>query len=60
MKPYGRDKKYIGNPSSKIDYHVRPKRKVINWWEAQSNMFILPRTTIKANVKREIDGELNA
>ena len=33
MKPYGRHKTVKGGNTWKIDYHIHPKRKYMNWWE---------------------------
>lgn len=57
MKPYGREKKVTGGNSWKIDYHLHPKHKVSNWWEAICNL--LPRTTIKKRIKDDIERDLD-
>ena len=56
MKPYGRIKNI--KFASKTDGHYKENnRKIKNWWEAQDN--IVPRTTIKQIVKKEIQNERN-
>lgn len=56
MKPYGREKYVSGGNNWKIDFHIRPKRKFQNWWEDICQL--LPRSTMKAKVKKEIEVEL--
>jgi hypothetical protein len=53
MKPYGREKKVKGW-KNKVDYHVHTKkgRKIRNWWEEIINL--IPRTTIKQKIRKEI------
>jgi hypothetical protein len=53
MKPYGREHNLKGSGPWKKDHHPRPKKLWINWWE--DIVDLLPRTTIKHNVKKEID-----
>ena len=56
MKPYGREKK-LKFPG-KRDWNIRENgKKVLNWWE-DPDTTIIPRTTIKANVKKEIFEEI--
>lgn len=56
MKPYGREKYVSGGNNWKIDFHIRPKRKFKNWWEDICQL--LPRSTMKAKSKKEIEEEL--
>jgi hypothetical protein len=57
MKPYGREKKVKGSGSWKKDYHVHQDGKRLqNWWEDMCNYLF--RSTMKQNVKKEIDKEL--
>lgn len=57
MKPYGRCKFiHAGHNFRKVDVHPIPKREYINWWEDLDTD--VPRTTIKANVRKEIESEL--
>ena len=58
MKPYGREKHVSGGNNWKIDFHIRPKRKLKNWWE--DICAPLSRTTMKANVRKEIEQFLNS
>ena len=53
MKPYGREKHVNGCNNWKIDYHIRPKRNFQNWLEDICTL--LPRSTMKAKAKREIE-----
>lgn len=57
MKPYGREKTIKGGNSWKIDYHVRPKKKWVNWWENICDPF--SRSRIKQNINKEINNEIN-
>jgi hypothetical protein len=57
MKPYGRERNLKGSGPWKRDYHVRPKKSWVNWWETIVDL--LPRTTIKQRVKKEIENEQN-
>jgi hypothetical protein len=57
MKPYGREKKLVGSGPWKKDYHPKPKHTVQNWWE--NIVSLLPRSTMKANVKKEIEREIS-
>lgn len=57
MKPFGREKNLKGSGVWKKDYHIHHKnRKVSNWWEDIVNN--LSRTTIKQNIKKDINREL--
>lgn len=56
MKPYGRCKNIKGSGRWKIDYHVH-KKGFVNWWENICD--VLPRSTMKRNMKKEIDKEIN-
>lgn len=57
MKPYGLEKNLKGSGVWKKDHHIHENnRKVGNWWEDANN--ILPRTTIKQNIKKEIVKEI--
>lgn len=54
MKPYGRDKHVSGGNDWKRDYHIHQNgRKVENWWEDICQL--LPRSTMKANVRKEVE-----
>ena len=55
MRRYGLIKMISGRKAKK-DYHARPKRIWENWWESICDP--LPRTTIKARVKKEIFEQL--
>lgn len=55
MRRYGLIKMVSGRKAKK-DYHARPKRIWENWWESICDP--LPRTTIKARVKKEIFEQL--
>lgn len=57
MKPYGREKKIMQNPSWKKDYHLHRKgRKIESWWEGIADF--ISRSRIKQIVRKEIDEEL--
>ena len=56
MRQYGRIKKVTGGKPYKIDRHPHPKRIYCNWWELICDP--LPRTTIKAMWRREVDATL--
>ena len=56
MRPYGQEK-MITAPY-KRDNHVHIKgRKIENWWEEICDP--IPRKTIKHNVKRQIETEMD-
>lgn len=57
MKPYGREKHVSGGNNWKIDFRIRPKRKLQNWWEDICQL--LPRSTMKAKAKKEVEELLN-
>jgi len=53
MKPYGREKNIKGSGSWKKDYHARPKKMYINWWEDLNN--IISRKSMKQKIQKEIE-----
>ena len=61
MKPFGRCKFiHAGHRfgrSYKVDVHPAPIREYIHWWEGLDTD--VPRTTIKAMIKRQIEQTLN-
>ena len=57
MKPYGREKHVSGGNNWKIDFHIRPKGKLQNWWRDICQL--LPRSTMKAKAKKEVEELLN-
>lgn len=56
MKPYGREKHVTGNNTWKIDFHLHPKHKIMNWWEDICRL--IPRSTMKQKLKKEIENEM--
>lgn len=56
VKPYGREKYVSGGNNWKKDFNIRPKKKFKNWWEDVCDL--LPRSTMKANIRKEIQEEL--
>lgn len=57
MKPYGgREQKLKGWGKWKKDYHPKPKRKFINWWEGILQP--LSKGRIKQLWKKQIKKEL--
>jgi len=59
MKPFGINKTTPGSGTWKTDYHLHDKnhRKIGNWWEYFAEN-TLARTTVKKNVKQEINKEI--
>lgn len=58
MKPYLRTKNIKGSGRWKKDYHLRPKKKWMNWWEDEFDNFSSRRTE-KQKLTKEIEKELN-
>jgi len=57
MKPYGREKKIKNGWGYKVDCHPKKLGKEwVNWWEDMCT--IITRSTMKQNLKKEIDKEL--
>lgn len=56
MKPYGRYKVVKGGNTWKIDHHIHPKRKYMNWWEDICDYF--SRGRIKQEVNVEIKNQM--
>ena len=57
MKPYLREKNLKAYGKWKVDRHIRPKNKWMNWWEDDFDNFI-SRKTMKQNLMKEIEKDL--